>query len=270
MNQEENQEINQEIKITTFDDFAKSLQPEPEAETVVDIDKIKEVEGEGLKCPYCDWRTHKNAKNKQRGLKAHVSKCSLNPKNKDLELPEEEKKNYKRNFKINIEKKDKKKDDDEIEDISDDEERDKLISDLDILKIKFPTIKYTWNYTNSSSIAHLQRQRQNFLRILNDEAGSQAMFKLLVVGSKGVEKLANLTNVIDIDGYSQDVNDAHEEIYPILKNLVDTGVLSVSHLSPELRLGIIMGSLALARMDKNRHKDQSFLVQGLEEQSDAS
>ena len=265
-----NQEENQEIKITTFDDFAKSLQPEPEQETV-DIDKIQEVEGEGLKCLYCDWRTHKNAKNKQRGLKAHISKCSLNPKNKDLELPEEEKKNYKRNFKINIEKKDKKKDDDEIEDICDnsDEEREKLISDLDILKIKFPSIKYTWNYTNSSSIAHLQRQRQNFLRILNDEAGSQAMFKLLVVGSKGVEKLANLTNVIDIDGYSEDVNDAHEEIYPILKNLVDTGVLSVSHLSPELRLGIIMGSLALSRMDKNRNKD-NFLVQGLEEHSDPS
>ena len=83
MNQEEIQE-NQEIKITTFDDFAKSLQsPEPEQETVVDIDKIKEVEGEGLKCPYCNWKTHKNAKNKQRGLKSHISKCSQGSRSRD-------------------------------------------------------------------------------------------------------------------------------------------------------------------------------------------
>ena len=265
-------EINNE-SIAPFDDFAKSLkQPEQEPElklepVSVNLDEIKEQvkDGVGLKCPYCSWTTHANAKNKPRGLKMHISKCSSNPKNKDLE-----EKPKKKEFKINIEKKEKEREV-EIEDVSDNEEekREKLISDLDILKIKFPTIKYTWNYTQSSSIHHLERQRANFLRILNDEAGTQAMFKLLVVGSKGIEKLANLTNVIDIDGYAQDVNDNHEEIYPILKNLIDTGVLSVSHLSPELRLGIILGSLALTRMDKNRNKDKSFLKEtGLD--SDAS
>jgi len=259
-------EINNE-SVTPFDDFAKSLkQPEPELQLEPapgSLDEIKEEKGVGLPCPFCDWKTHANAKNKQRGLKMHVSKCPCNPKNKDLE-----EKPKKKEFKINIEKKEKEREV-EIEDNETQEEiREKLISDLDILKIKFPSVPYTWNYSQSSSMHHLERQRANFLRILNDTAGTQALFKLLVVGSKGVEKLADLTNVIDIEGYAEDVNQAHEEIYPILKNLVDTGVLSVSHLSPELRLGIIMGSLALTRMDKNRKKDKSFLVEGLEEKSD--
>ena len=140
-----------------------------------------------------------------------------------------------------------------------DEQREKLIGDLDILKIKFDTIPFNWNYNNNSSVAHLKRQKALFMRVLNDTAGTQAMFKLLVLSSKAVEKVCDISNVVDLDGYAQDVNNAEEEIYPILKNLVDTGVLSVSHLTPELRLGMIMGSLAISRIEKNKVQNKSFL-----------
>ena len=105
------------------------------------------------------------------------------------------------------------------------------------------------------------------MRVLNDEAGTRALFKCLVLGSKAVEKVADVSNTVDLDGYSQDVNGAEEEIYPILKNLVDTGVLSVGHLTPELRLGMVMASIAINRIEKNKIQRKDFLVEEEQEWS---
>ena len=56
----------------------------------------------------------------------------------------------------------------------------------------------------------------------------------------------------DIEGYSSDIKDNKDEIYPILQNMVDSGTLDVSHLTPELRLGMIMASTLVGRLEKNR------------------
>jgi len=55
-----------------------------------------------------------------------------------------------------------------------------------------------------------------------------------------------------------------------LKNMVDTGVLDVGHLSPELRLGMIMTSLAINRMEQNKLQNGSDFLdeQPVEEQLD--
>ena len=218
-----------------------------------------EPEPEPLYCSFCDWKTHKNAKDKERGLKNHMKKCQFNPENegKDLQIKKK---------KVNIEILPPKVSAvvDEIEHIvsceSKEEQKDRLVGDLDILKIKFPNIPFSWNYNTNSSVEYLKRHKTLFLRVLNDEAGTRAMLKLLVLGSTAIEKVADISNVVDLDGYAGDVRDSEEEIYPILKNLVDTGVLSVGHLTPELRLGMIMASLAVARIEKNKTKG-NFLNQ---------
>lgn len=259
-----------------FDDFVADLQKPNKAEKTeneeeikhkdFDIDTIVEVEGQGLKCPYCSWKTHKNAKDKVRGLKNHIKKCVKCPDNINFDKNLEQQKPFKRDFKINIEKADKKKEteitvDEEFE-LNNEENRLKLLSDLDILKLKFTGINFKWNYNNSSSFSVLSRQKALFLRVLNDEAGTEALLKLLVISSSGVEKVANLTNVCNLTGYANDVADAREEIYPILKNLVDTGVISVEHLSPEMRLGMVMISLGINRVEKNRIESNSnFLAE---------
>lgn len=260
-------EIKQETEIATdFDDFVKDLEEPKE----FDINEIQEQEGLPLKCPYCKWKTHANAKDKKRGLKNHIKKCRYNPELdfKDISTQQTEKK--KRNIKVNIEKVEKELSIEEEIDIDDEEKRLKLISDLDILKIKFEGVSFKWNYSNSSSIKHLTRQKALFLRVLNDSAGTEALMKLLVVSSSAIEKVANITNTVNLDGYALDVNNSRDEIYPILKNLVDTGVVSVEHLSPELRLGMIMISLAATRMDKNRliKNNSNFLDQTGKDESE--
>tara|TARA_R110002012_G_scaffold294010_1_gene489878 strand:+ start:528 stop:1355 length:828 start_codon:yes stop_codon:yes gene_type:complete len=255
--------------VEDFDDFVADLQPQ-KAENVenveeklhknFDIDNIVEVEGQGLKCPYCSWKTHKNAKDKVRGLKNHIKKCVKCPDNINFDKNLEQQKPFKRDLKINIEKTEKKKTEisvDEEVDLNNEENRLKLLSDLDILKLKFTGINFKWNYNNSSSFSVLSRQKALFLRVLNDEAGTEALLKLLVISSSGLEKVANITNVCNLKGYANDVADAREEIYPILKNLVDTGVISVEHLSPEMRLGMVMISLGINRVEKNRIESNS-------------
>ena len=264
--------------IESFEEFAKDLEINKPLENAIennikeiDVDNMVEEEGKSLKCPYCDWKTHKNAKDKKRGLKNHIKKCQHNPKNisESGEIPIQQPKKTKRNLKVNIEKNNNQED--EIEEpVENDSEEDriKLVNDLDILKVKFEAIRFHWNYNSNSSVGHLKRQKSLFLRMLNDEAGTQAMFKLLVVSSKAVEKVANFSNMLDLDGYAQDVNEAHEEIYPILKNLVDTGVISVGHLTPELRLGMVMCSLAINRIDKNKNKNSNFLPDASEQDAE--
>lgn len=233
-------------------------------ETEFNIDNIELVDGEPLKCPFCEWKTHANAKDKKRGLKNHIKKCLHNPKNMDIDNPPPEKT---KKVKIDIlpPKIEQNIDEFEMTGLSRDEQKDKLLGDLDILKIKFESIPFNWNYNINSSVQHLKRQKALFMRVLNDDMGTRAMFKLLVIGSKAVEKVADLSNTLDLEGYSEDVNKSEEEIYPILKNLVDTGVLSVGHLTPELRLGMIMASLAISRVEKNKIKSSNFLEETSEE-----
>ena len=228
--------------------------PEPEPEITQPEPELEEQQPEKTKkntplyCPHCDWKTHRSAKNKTRGLKEHIRKA-----HPELKRP-----------KIDILPSKVSEVIDEVEMVSldTDERRDKLIGDLDILRIKFPNIDFNFNYNPTSSIAHLQRQKKLFLRVLNDSAGTDAVFNLLVISSKALEKIADTTSIADINGYSDDVKLNRDEIYPILKNMVDTGVLDVGHLSPELRLGMLMTSIAISRMETNRVKKNHFLGEG--------
>ena len=226
----------------TFEDFTKELGNEG----------VEEHTG-ALSCPYCDWHTHPNSKDKPRGLRNHIRQ--KHPDEFIIDYPSK-----KKEIKIIPPKLEALVDD--VYGIGKDEDlvRDKLVGDLDILRIKFPNISFSWSYNYDSSIAHLKRQKALFLRCLNDEAGCETVFNLLLISSKALEKIADVSNVVDLNGYAIDVKDNKEEIYPILKNMVDTGVLDVGHLSPELRLGMVMCSLAISRIETNKiQKKGGFL-----------
>jgi len=226
----------------SLEEFSQELKGEEEVCPSAEPEEPEE--GVPLYCPYdgCNWKTHKNAKDKKRGLKNHMKKCKHNPKTKTPNL-------------INT-----VKDVDDIEEIGQDEDtvKDKLLGDLDILKVKFANIPFTWNYSANSSVEHLRRQKKLFLRLLNDEAGAEAVFNLVILGSKAIEKCADVGGM-DINGYANDVKLNKNEIYPILKQMVDTGVLDIGHLSPELRLGMIMCSLAINRLEQNQITNNRFL-----------
>tara|TARA_R110000824_G_scaffold363631_2_gene551668 strand:+ start:974 stop:1708 length:735 start_codon:yes stop_codon:yes gene_type:complete len=226
-------------------------------EELAEIDPTKsaetETENTPLYCHICSWKTHAGAKDKERGLKNHIKQ----------KHPEEQikKKSYSRKKKIEISPPNIEEITDDLELIGEDDDtkRLKIIGDLDLLQLKFTQIDFNWNYNNNSSLCHLKRQKALFLRVLNDQAGTDAIFNLLVISSQALEKVADVSSIVNIDGYSQDVKENKAEIYPILKNMVDTGVLDVGHLSPELRLGMIMASLAINRLNHNKINKNNFL-----------
>jgi hypothetical protein len=239
----------------TFDEFSKELDNEPQV--------IDETLDTSLHCVLCDWSTHKNSKDKPRGLRNHIR----------AKHPDEFKEFYptkKKEVVILPSKIDEAIDD--VYAVGKDEDivKDKLVGDLDLLRTKFPQIPFNWNYTYQSSIPHLKRQKALFTRCLNDEAGTKTIFNLLVISSKAIEKVADVSNMVDLSGYSSDIKENKSEIYPILKNMVDTGVLDVGHLSPELRLVMVMGSIMVTRIETNKATttNNGFLdMDGVEEPS---
>ncbi len=218
-----------------------------------------ETEPQPLHCPVCDWKTHKNAKDKERGLRNHIR--TKHPEQYKQLYPSSSSKTKKE---IKILPPRTSQVIDEVEMIGEDTDtkKAKLVGDLDILKVKFADIPFNWSYTPQSSLEHLKRQKALFLRVLNDEAGTQAIFNLLTLSSKALEKVVDTTGLTDINGYADDVRDNKDEIYPILKNMVDTGVLDVGHLSSEMRLGMIMTTLAIRRMEANSVEKRHFLEEG--------
>ena len=233
---------------------------EPEELQLDEVEDMIVEEGKALKCPHCNWKTHKNSKDKHRGLKNHMKKCKHNPENIQEIL---EQKNTVHFIPKSVEDIVEKIQDEIIDDT---EIKDKILSDLDLLQIKFSHIKYNWNYSTNSSIEHLKRQKHLFMRVLTDAASTESVFNLLCLASGGIERGVAMSGMANIDGYGNDVKENKDEIYPLLKQLIDTGQLSVSMLTPELRLGIVMVSLGINRMEKNNAIDNNFLE---EHQDDA-
>lgn len=235
-----------------FDNFAKQLAGEEVVLEVGNEPEPQEIADESLHCEHCEWKTHKSSKDKKRGMRNHIR----------IKHPTIFAEMYpKPGAKVEILPGNLSSVADDIETMGESDEvvRDKLMGDLELLKIKFHHIPFNFNYNNNSSINHLKRQKTLFMRVLNDEAGTEAVFNLLVIGSKAIEKVADVSNVVDINGYASDVKQNREEIYPILKNMVDTGVLDVGHLSPELRLGMVMASIAINRIEQNKVHGGGFL-----------
>jgi len=227
---------------------------ETETENTENTENITETENVPLYCNICSWKTHKNSKDKQRGLDYHM-------KTKHPETKKKKKSNDKKKSNIQLLPPKINEIIDDVEMIGDDEDdkRIKLIGDLDLLRVKFPKIEFTWKYNDNSSIKQLQRQKSLFLRLLNDSAGVSAVFNLLVLSSKAVEKVTDITNLGDLEGYADDVSKNRDEIYPILKDMVDTGQLDCSNLTSEVRLAMIMTSIGVQRLETNRVKKNHFL-----------
>jgi len=203
-------------------------------------------------CEICDWKPASFCKDADRALKNHY-------KSKHTEY-------YKDNF--NTRKSKKKQPEkitiienvsnivDEVKtsnpDITEEEERQMILQDLDMFKLKFKDLEYEFKYNNDSSLEFLKREKGLFLRMIQDEVGTKAIFNLICVAGKSAERITDSLGVVDINGYSKDLKDNEVEIVTILKDMVDSGLISAKALTPEIRLLLVCGSLAINRAEINK------------------
>ena len=219
----------------------------------IEIEEVEKKEDDNkYNCELCAWKPAEFCKDKERALKNHY-------KNKHPEY-------YRANFATRNRKSTKTEKISIIENtnnvieevkqsvnpLSEEEQRLQLLQDLDCFKLKFKDLNYEWKYNNDSSLEFLKREKSLFLRIIQEEVGTRAIFNLLVVGAKSAERICDSLGVVDIDGYSGDVANNKDEILTILKDMVDSGLISATALTPEMRLAMIMVSLGVNRAEINK------------------
>jgi len=60
-----------------------------------------------------------------------------------------------------------------------------------------------------------------------------------------------------MDGYADNVDNMKSDIVPILKEMVDTGEIDTSMMTPQLRLMILMSSVAVKTIEQNNDKKKN-------------
>ena len=132
------------------------------------------------------------------------------------------------------------------------EDCDKLYEDIQILKVKFPDIAYTPDIHPDSSYQALKRAKNTLVRLVNDRSGADAAFNIMLIGCRGAETATHFLGLGDIQGYAADVAEQKEDFVTVLKEMVDTGVIESTQLSPEVRLGLLLVQVGVQRMEHNR------------------
>ena len=231
-----------------FNNLVEGLGGDKEEMAPIAEEPSKELVNGQISCDLCEFVTNKSGKDHPRAIRNHIRK--KHPKEfaeiyKNADKKKEIHLEYAPPYVEQIV--------DHLEGATDEDVREILLNDLDLFRCKFEDkIPFNWDYSAGSSTQHLRRKKALFLRVLNDQAGTEAIFKLLTIGCSGVERLTYSTGVADLNGYSSDVAAQKDEIVPILKTMVDTGQISVAALSPEMRLMMIMASTGIERLEKNR------------------
>ena len=87
---------------------------------------------------------------------------------------------------------------------------------------------------------------------MSDKSGVDAAFALMLVGCRGAESATSFLGLADISGLSTDVAELREDFLDILREMVDTGVISSTQLSPEVRLGMLLVQVGVHHMERNR------------------
>ena len=132
------------------------------------------------------------------------------------------------------------------------EDCDKLYEDIQILKVKFPDIAYTPDIHPDSSYQALKRAKNTLVRLVNDRSGADAAFNIMLIGCRGAETATHFLGLGDIQGYATDIAEQKEDFVTVLKEMVDTGVIESTQLSPEVRLGLLLVQVGVQRMEVNR------------------
>ncbi len=181
------------------------------------------------------------------------------------EFTEEEKKEYNRlsqskkrkevKFKVEEEKKE--------EDIkADNKKSTDLYNQLFVLKKKFPEHLDDIHINKEMNIDTLNEKKDLIMKIITQKNSDAIIFETLLLGCRTIERGLNYAEIEALDGYADNVDEARGDIIPILKEMVDLGEIDTSMLTPQLRLMIVMSSVAVKTVEKNNDKKKNEVIAG--------
>ena len=141
-----------------------------------------------------------------------------------------------------------------------DEKKTNMFNQLFVLKQKFPDNTSEIHIDKEMSLKTLEEKKSLILQIITTKNSENVVFETLLLVARTGERGLNSFGVQHLDGYSNNLLDSKDDIIPILKELVDTGEIDCSMMTPNLRLMIIMSSCAVRTIQENSDKKNSQSV----------
>jgi len=179
------------------------------------------------------------------------------------EFTEDEKKEYnrlsqsKKRKEVKFQEAEDKKEEDNIEETK---KINNLYNQLFVLKKKFPEHLDDIHINKEMNIDTLNEKKDLIMKIITQKNSDAIIFETLLLGCRTIERGLNYAEIEALDGYAENVDEARDDIIPILKEMIDLGEIDTSMLTPQLRLMIVMSSVAVKTVEKNNDKKKNEVI----------
>lgn len=137
------------------------------------------------------------------------------------------------------------------------EKKNNLYNQLFVLKQKFPENTGEIIISKDMNVKTLEEKKSLILKIITQKNSENVVFETLLLCARTGERGMDYFGIDALDGYSDNLTEAKEDIIPILKEMIDTGEIDCSCMTPQLRLMIVMSSVAVKTIEKNNDKKNS-------------
>ncbi len=144
--------------------------------------------------------------------------------------------------------------------INNNAQQNTLYNQLFVLKQKFPDNTKEIHIDKDMSIHVLQEKKDLILQIITQKNSHNVIFETLLLLVRTGERSLNYFEVEALDGYAENVDKSKEDIIPILKEMIDLGEIDISALTPQLRLMIVMSSVAVKTIEENNDKKKNAIL----------
>jgi len=135
-----------------------------------------------------------------------------------------------------------------------------MFNQLYVLKQKFPDNTGDIHIDKEMSLKTLEEKKSLILQIITTKNSESVVFETLLLMCRSGERGLNYFNIDALEGYADNVDSQREDIIPILKEMVDLGEIDTSMMTPQLRLMIVMSSVAVKTMEQNNDKKKNQIV----------
>ena len=184
-------------------------------------------------------------------------KKRLNKKVSDF--TEEEKQKY--NKLAQKKKRVKEKNEEELNNEKlEEEKKTHLYNQLFVLKSKFPENLENIHISPDMNHKTLSDKKDLIMTLITQKNSHNVVFETLLLMCRTTERGLDYFDIDALSGYADEVNNSKDDIVPILKEMIDTGEIDCSCMTPQLRLMIIMASVGVRTVEKNNDKKKNAIV----------
>jgi len=210
----------------------------PEKSVHFEVEEVQEVEETHLEYKK---RLNKKVSDFTDEEKAHYNKLAGRSKRKNDKVEEINKKN-------------------EEEEKLENEKKNNMYNQLFVLKQKFPDNTTEIHIDKDMSLKVLEEKKSLILQIITTKNSENVVFETLLLMCRSGERGLDYFGVKALDGYADNVDSMKGDFIPILKEMVDTGEIDTSMMTPQLRLMILMSSVAVKTIEQNNDKKKNQIV----------